>query len=446
MAYWDETSPGWRSQPTILGNPSMSCLTRSECCAYLTFTCNLWHSNVISRTQFTTSFIPAAETALVGFIAKIRSYVSANLRVTTTDSSLFDDGDESNVDTSSDTYPLTTNPGYEMPWWAPVLDHIHEVDLDKLTEDITIRQETDAKPYFEYDDMFLTLLLIPSGVDTLANADSDTSFGTYVDSSANHSTNSLSSGTAVHVESPLRLSTPKSIVNWSSKPLLSVSSEAGNAKLPAAALDSIIKDVSTPEMDTPLGKVKTSASTAAKLATAPVSRPLMHWSSTPLLSDNTLLNSTATDRSALQPSFMLTRPDAGLASAVHMHATAGIAAGATPTAALGALSSATIAAVGNKVVADEDGGDDCVGDKAVGEKDKKDEGSPVKPALAAAVTAILAGNASAANEAARASHGAQIAVPNVADKTARKNLGLLRVSFSTFSLACIAVALSVRSC
>ena len=396
--------------------------------------------------MFTTTFIPAAETALVGFIAKTRSYVSANLRVTTTDSSLLDDEEQSDANTPSDTYPLTINPGYEMPWWDPVLDHIHEVDLDQLTADIAIRQETDVRPYFEYDDMFLTLLLIPSGLDALANADSDSSSGAYVDSSLSHSTNSLSSGTAVHPESPLQLSHPKTLVNWSNKPLLSINSEAGNAKLPVAILDSIVKDVVTPEIDTPLGKVKTSASTAAKLATAPVSKPLMHWSSTPLLSDNTPLNSAITPHSALQPSSMRTSPDAGFASAVHMHATAGIAAGATPTAALSAFSSATIAAVGNKVVGDEDGGDNIVGDKAVGEKDSKNEGSPVKPALAAAVTAILAGNASAANEATRASHGAQIAGPNVADKTARKNLGLLRVSFLTFSLACIAVALSTRSC
>ena len=396
--------------------------------------------------MFTTTFILAAETALVGFIAKIRSYVSANLRVTTTDSSLPDDEDDSIVNTPSDTYPLTTNPGYEMPWWDPVLDHIHDVDLDRLTEDVAIRQEIDAKPYFEYDDVFLTLLLIPSGLDTLANADSDSSFGTHVDSSLSHSTNSLSSGTAVHAESPLQLSHPKTIVNWSSNPLLSIDSEAGNTKLPAAALDNIVKDVNTPEIDTPPGKVKTSVSTAAKLATAPVSKPLMHWSSTPLLSDSTLLNSTVTHHSALQPSFMRTSPDAGVGSAVHMHATAGIAAGATPTAALSAFGSATNAAVGDKLVGEEDDGDNCVGDKAVGEKVTKDEGSPVKPALAAAVTAILAGSASAASEAARASHAAQIAVPNAADKPARKNLGLLRVSFLAFSLVCTAVALCVGSC
>ena len=305
--------------------------------------------------------------------------------------------------------------------------HIDEVDLDSLAADIATRQETDAKPYFEYDDVFLTLVLIPTAHVATARAADKTAddtagnaeiFGTFVKTDSADAECSASTNAAVLAKPELQPITPKGIVNWSSTAVLG--NDTGITALPRTAVDSIEREPDT--IDITQDKFSTSVETPTNLPAAPVSRPMRHWSSIPILSGSAPSNTRTSPKSALQPHLASFSTDALVTSDDRKQAVvvtaSSVSLNATSQDSSATASDSTSGTPGKLV---PDAG------KGIAAAASSDSSSPVPAALAAAVTAILASNASAAGHAATHSARATTA-PEVPPKTGRKDLGLLRVS------------------
>ena len=284
---------------------------------------------------------------------------------------------------------LNTEPDYAvldvtMPWWDPVLEGIHELDLTELESQVSYRTTVTAeKPWYEYEDLYLCSLFNPFADDILADAQaaaapSEVSSGNTT-SSAHQSTDAPLP--AVQLAVP---SIGKTLVNWSSTPLL------GDAAPDA-----------TDATNTPSSTATAQSTSSIPAAVAGWGKSPIRWSSFPLLGDcisTTAAYQQSTDYTVLTPAVPVS---------INVMASAGAASSAVHTSP-GSRSFSTAAS----------------------------EDTPVSPALAAALAAVLTGNVSAVSAAHSATADEIAAEEKAVDPTKemrRKNL--LRVS-SSLAAAC----------